>query len=91
MLLLAGLVVAFHVGREERGEGNRADDRVKRKRRARISPNTWTDPRCDFIRPGLTGSVIRRTRCLRDWLEIMITPALAFVVAGATGARPMVR
>ncbi|HBL9553692.1 TPA: NADH-quinone oxidoreductase subunit J, partial [Salmonella enterica subsp. enterica serovar Kentucky] len=34
MLLLAGLVVAFHVGREERaGEvlSNRADDRAKRK------------------------------------------------------------
>lgn len=34
MLLLAGLVVAFHVGREERsGEvlSNRTDDRAKRK------------------------------------------------------------
>jgi NADH-quinone oxidoreductase subunit J len=34
MLLLAGLVVAFHLGREERpGEllSNRTDDRAKRK------------------------------------------------------------
>lgn len=55
MLLLAGLVVAFHVGREERaGEvlSNRTDDRAKRKRRSAHDPlNTWTDPRCDFIRP----------------------------------------
>lgn len=60
MLLLAGLVVAFHVGREERaGEvlSNRADDRAKRKRRSAHDPlNTRTDPRCDFIRPGFNRS-----------------------------------
>lgn len=60
MLLLAGLVVAFHVGREERvGEvlSNRTDDRAKRKRRNAHDPlNTWTDPRCDFIRSGLNRS-----------------------------------
>lgn len=60
MLLLAGLVVAFHVGREERsGEvlSNRTDDRAKRKRRSTHDPlTTWTDPRCDFIRPGFDRS-----------------------------------
>lgn len=49
MLLLAGLVVAFHIGREERaGEvlSNRLNDSDKRKRRNTHDPlNTWTDPR----------------------------------------------
>ena len=41
MLLLAGLVVAFHIGREERaGEvlSNRPNDSVKRKRRNTHDP-----------------------------------------------------
>lgn len=81
--------MAFHVGREERaGEvlSNRADDRAKRKRRSAHDPlNTWTDPRCDFIRPGLTGLVIRRNLLfMLIGLEIMINAsALAFVVAGS--------
>ncbi len=49
MLLLAGPVVAFHIGREERaGEvlSNRLNDSDKRKRRNTHDPlNTWTDPR----------------------------------------------
>lgn len=52
MLLLAGLVVAFHVGREERaGEvlSNRKDDSAKRKRRSTHDPfTTWTDPRQSY-------------------------------------------
>ncbi len=60
---------------------------------ARAVLNTRTDPRCDFIRLGLTGLVIRRNLLfMLIGLEIMINGfALAFVVAGATGARPMVR
>lgn len=47
--------------------------------------NTWTDPRCDFIRLGLTGLVIRRNLLfMLIGLEIMINAsALAFVVAGS--------
>ncbi len=60
MLLLAGLVVAFHVGREERaGEvlSNRKDDSAKEKRRSTRDPlTTWTDPRGNLIRSWLNRS-----------------------------------
>ena len=53
MLLLAGLVVAFHVGREERaGEGAEQPHRRPREKKggtAHDPSNTWTDPRCDFL------------------------------------------
>lgn len=61
MLLLAGLVVAFHIGREERaGEvlSNRQGDSDKRKRRnTHDSLNTWADPRRDPVcaRPDGSG------------------------------------
>ena len=89
MLLLAGLVVAFHVGREERsGEvlSNRTDDRAKRKRRSTHDPlTTWTDPAAILFVLGLTGLVIRRNLLfMLIGLEIMINAsALAFVVAGS--------
>ncbi len=61
MLLLAGLVVAFHVGREERaGEvlSNRKDDSAKRKteEHALIPLQLWTDPRGNLIRSWLNWS-----------------------------------
>ncbi len=89
MLLLAGLVVAFHVGREERaGEvlSNRKDDSAKEKRRSTHDPlTTWTDPAAILFVLGLTGLVIRRNLLfMLIGLEIMINAsALAFVVAGS--------
>lgn len=60
MLLLAGLVVAFHIGREERaGEvlSNRPNDSDKRKRRNTHDPfNTWTDPRLCPVCPRPDGA-----------------------------------
>ncbi len=90
MLLLAGLVVAFHVGREERaGEvlSNRADDRAKRKNGgARMIPLTHGLILAAILFVlGLTGLVIRRNLLfMLIGLEIMINAsALAFVVAGS--------
>lgn len=90
MLLLAGLVVAFHVGREERaGEvlSNRADDRAKRKTEgARMIPLTHGLILAAILFVlGLTGLVIRRNLLfMLIGLEIMINAsALAFVVAGS--------
>ncbi len=90
MLLLAGLVVAFHVGREDRmGEvlSNRADDRAKRKNGgARMIPlqHGLILAAILFVL-GLTGLVIRRNLLfMLIGLEIMINAAaLAFVVAGS--------
>lgn len=97
MLLLAGLVVAFHVGREERvGEvlSNRTDDRAKRKRRNAHDPlNTWTDPRCDFIRSGLNRSGYPPQSAVyadRSGNHDQRFRA-GLVVAGSYWARPMVR
>ena len=60
MLLLAGLVVAFHVGREERaGEvlSNRKTTARKEKRRSTHDPlTTWTDLRGNLIRSWLNRS-----------------------------------
>lgn len=89
MLLLAGLVVAFHVGREERvGEvlSNRTDDRAKRKRRNAHDPLTHGLILAAILFVlGLTGLVIRRNLLfMLIGLEIMINAsALAFVVAGS--------
>ncbi len=89
MLLLAGLVVAFHVGREERaGEvlSNRADDRAKEKRRSAHDPLTHGLILAAILFVlGLTGLVIRRNLLfMLIGLEIMINAsALAFVVAGS--------
>lgn len=89
MLLLAGLVVAFHVGREERaGEvlSNRKDDSAKRKRRSTHDPlTTWTDPRGNLIRSWLNRSGYpSQSAVYADWSGIMINAsALAFVVAGS--------
>ncbi|SUG32300.1 NADH-ubiquinone oxidoreductase chain K [Salmonella enterica subsp. arizonae] len=58
----------------------------KEKRRSAHDPfTTWTDPRCDFIRPGFNRLVIRRNLLfMLIGLEIMINAsALAFVVAGS--------
>lgn len=90
MLLLAGLVVAFHVGREERaGEvlSNRKDDSAKRKTEgARMIPlqHGLILAAILFVL-GLTGLVIRRNLLfMLIGLEIMINAsALAFVVAGS--------
>lgn len=88
MLLLAGLVVAFHVGREERaGEvlSNRADDRAKNGG-ARMIPLTHGLILAAILFVlGLTGLVIRRNLLfMLIGLEIMINAsALAFVVAGS--------
>ncbi len=90
MLLLAGLVVAFHVGREERaGEvlSNRKDDSAKRKNGgARMIPlqHGLILAAILFVL-GLTGLVIRRNLLfMLIGLEIMINAsALAFVVAGS--------
>lgn len=90
MLLLAGLVVAFHVGREERsGEvlSNRTDDRAKKKNGgARMIPlqHGLILAAILFVL-GLTGLVIRRNLLfMLIGLEIMINAsALAFVVAGS--------
>ncbi len=89
MLLLAGLVVAFHVGREERaGEvlSNRKDDSAKRKRRSTHDPlqHGLILAAILFVL-GLTGLVIRRNLLfMLIGLEIMINAsALAFVVAGS--------
>lgn len=89
MLLLAGLVVAFHVGREERaGEvlSNRADDRAKENGGARMIPLTHGLILAAILFVlGLTGLVIRRNLLfMLIGLEIMINAsALAFVVAGS--------
>lgn len=90
MLLLAGLVVAFHVGREERaGEvlSNRKDDSAKRKRRSTHDPPLQHGLILAAILfvLGLTGLVIRRNLLfMLIGLEIMINAsALAFVVAGS--------
>lgn len=89
MLLLAGLVVAFHVGREERaGEllSNRTDDRAKEKRRNAHDPLTHGLILAAILFVlGLTGLVIRRNLLfMLIGLEIMINAsALAFVVAGS--------
>ncbi|MBW6055074.1 NADH-quinone oxidoreductase subunit J [Escherichia coli] len=90
MLLLAGLVVAFHVGREERaGEvlSNRKDDSAKKKNGgARMIPlqHGLILAAILFVL-GLTGLVIRRNLLfMLIGLEIMINAsALAFVVAGS--------
>lgn len=90
MLLLAGLVVAFHVGREERaGEvlSNRTDDRAKKKNGGtRMIPLTHGLILAAILFVlGLTGLVIRRNLLfMLIGLEIMINAsALAFVVAGS--------
>lgn len=89
MLLLAGLVVAFHVGREERaGEvlSNRKDDSAKRKTEEHMIPlqHGLILAAILFVL-GLTGLVIRRNLLfMLIGLEIMINAsALAFVVAGS--------
>lgn len=90
MLLLAGLVVAFHVGREERaGEvlSNRKDDSDEKKNGgARMIPlqHGLILAAILFVL-GLTGLVIRRNLLfMLIGLEIMINAsALAFVVAGS--------
>lgn len=89
MLLLAGLVVAFHVGREERaGEvlSNRKDDSAKRKTEEHAIPlqHGLILAAILFVL-GLTGLVIRRNLLfMLIGLEIMINAsALAFVVAGS--------
>lgn len=89
MLLLAGLVVAFHVGREERaGEvlSNRKDDSAKENGGARMIPlqHGLILAAILFVL-GLTGLVIRRNLLfMLIGLEIMINAsALAFVVAGS--------
>ncbi len=89
MLLLAGLVVAFHIGREERaGEvlSNRLNDSDKRKRRNTHDPLTHGLILAAILFVlGLTGLVIRRNLLfMLISLEIMINAAaLAFVVAGS--------
>ncbi|VDZ89972.1 NADH dehydrogenase subunit J [Lelliottia amnigena] len=95
MLLLAGLVVAFHVGREERaGEvlSNRTDDRAKKKNGgARMIPLTHGLILAAILFVlGLTGLVIRRNLLfMLIGLEIMINAsALAFVVAGSYWGQP---
>ncbi len=90
MLLLAGLVVAFHIGREERaGEvlSNRLNDSDKRKNGGtRMIPLTHGLILAAILFVlGLTGLVIRRNLLfMLISLEIMINAAaLAFVVAGS--------
>lgn len=89
MLLLAGLVVAFHVGREERaGEvlSNRKATARKENGGARMIPlqHGLILAAILFVL-GLTGLVIRRNLLfMLIGLEIMINAsALAFVVAGS--------
>lgn len=89
MLLLAGTVVAFHIGREERaGEvlSNRLNDSDKRKRRNTHDPLTHGLILAAILFVlGLTGLVIRRNLLfMLISTEIMINAAaLAFVVAGS--------
>ncbi len=90
MLLLAGLVVAFHIGREERaGEvlSNRLNDSDKTKNGGtRMIPLTHGLILAAILFVlGLTGLVIRRNLLfMLISLEIMINAAaLAFVVAGS--------
>jgi NADH-quinone oxidoreductase subunit K len=91
MLLLAGLVVAFHIGREERaGEvlSNRVNDSDKKNGGTRMIPLTHGLILAAILFVlGLTGLVIRRNLLfMLISLEIMINAAaLAFVVAGLLG------
>lgn len=95
MLLLAGLVVAFHIGREHKpGDVMGASDSAKRKRRNKHDPlqHGLILAAILFVL-GLTGLLIRRNLLfMLISLEVMINAAaLAFVVAAVTGGRQTVR